>query len=73
VSQDRQRRAAIAEFRGWRALRHRNYRLFFVGQLISLVGSWMQSVAQGWLVLQLTGDPFWLGVTFAAQFAPVLL
>ncbi|MEO8462414.1 MAG: MFS transporter [Chloroflexota bacterium] len=73
MSQVHQRRAAIAEFRGWRALRHRNYRLFFFGQLISLVGSWMQSVAQGWLVLQLTGDPFWLGVTFAAQFAPVLL
>jgi len=66
-------RAAILGFRGWRALRHRNYRLFFTGQLISLVGTWMQTVAQGWLVLLLTGDPFWLGVVAAAQFGPVLV
>ncbi|MEW5992696.1 MAG: MFS transporter [Chloroflexota bacterium] len=66
-------RASIAGFRGWRALRHRNYRLFFVGQLISLIGTWMQTVAQGWLVLILTGDPFWLGVVAAAQFGPVLV
>jgi MFS family permease len=62
----------IRRFRGWRALRHRNYRIFFGGQLVSLIGTWMQSVAQGWLVLQLTGDPFWLGVVAAAQFGPVL-
>jgi MFS family permease len=68
----RPRLAAIAGFRGWSALRHRNYRLFFVGQLISLIGTWMQTVAQGWLVLQLTGDPVWLGVVAAAQFTPVL-
>ena len=67
------RLAAAAQFRGWRALRHRNYRLFFVGQLVSLVGTWMQSVAQGWLVLQLTGDPVYLGLVAAAQFTPVLL
>lgn len=66
-------RAAVAGFRGWRALRHRNYRIFFTGQLVSLVGTWMQAVAQGWLVLQLTGDPFWLGVVAAAQFGPVLV
>lgn len=65
--------AAVVSFRGWRALRHRNYRIFFVGQLVSLIGTWMQSVAQGWLVLQLTGDPFWLGVVAAAQFGPVLV
>jgi MFS family permease len=65
--------AAVASFRGWRALRHRNYRAFFVGQLISLIGTWMQSVAQAWLVLQITGDPFWLGVVAAAQFGPILL
>jgi MFS family permease len=63
----------IRRFRGWRALRHRNYRIFFVGQLVSLIGTWMQTVAQGWLVLQLTGDPFWLGVVAAAQFGPVLV
>src|SRR3954452_10608757 len=58
---------------GSRAFRHRNYRLFFGGQLISLVGTWMQSVAQSWLVLQLTGDPFMLGLVAAAQFLPVLV
>ena len=42
----------------FRSLRVRNYRLFWTGQLISLVGTWMQTVAQGWLVLQLTNDPF---------------
>ena len=57
---------------GLRAFRHRNYRLFFAGQGLSLVGTWMQTVAQSWLVLGLTGDPFWLGVTAAAQFVPVL-
>ena len=43
------------------------------GQLISLIGTWMQTVAQGWLVLQLTGDPFALGLVAAAQFAPVMV
>jgi MFS family permease len=58
---------------GFRAFRHRNYRLFFAGQAISLVGTWMQQVAQAWLVLQLTRDPLWLGIITAAQFVPVLL
>jgi MFS family permease len=70
---DRPTLAAIARFRGWSALRHRNYRLFFSGQLVSLIGTWMQAVAQGWLVLTLTGNPFWLGVVAAAQFGPVLI
>jgi len=65
--------AEVARFRGWRALRHRNYRHFFSGQLVSLIGTWMQLVAQGWLVLELTGDPLWLGVVAAAQFGPVLV
>jgi MFS family permease len=57
-----------------RALRHRNYRLFFCGQLISLVGTWMQSVAQAWLVYRLTGSPVLLGIVgFAAQFPVFLL
>jgi MFS family permease len=60
-------------FRGAPAFRHRNYRLFFTGQAISLVGTWMQQVAQGWLILQLTHDPFWLGLVAAAQFGPVLV
>jgi MFS family permease len=60
-------------FHGVRAFRHRNYRLFFAGQLISLVGTWMQQVAQAWLVLQLTHDPLWLGIVAVAQFAPVIV
>ncbi|MFL5778474.1 MAG: MFS transporter [Chloroflexota bacterium] len=60
-------------FSGARAFRHRNYRLFFAGQAISLVGTWMQQVAQGWLVLQLTHDPLWLGLVSVAQFGPVIL
>lgn len=58
---------------GLRAFRHHNYRLFFAGQAISLVGTWMQQVAQGWLVLQLTNDPFMLGLVAAAQFGPVIV
>lgn len=58
----------------WRgALRHRNFRLFWFGQLISLVGTWMQSLAQAWLILLLTHDPLWLGVVAAVQFLPVLI
>jgi len=60
-------------FHGARALRHRNYRLFFGGQAISLIGTWMQQVAQGWLVLQLTHDPLWLGIVSVAQFGPVII
>ena len=41
----------------FRALRHRNLRLFFFGQLISLIGTWMQTIAQQWLVYRLTGSP----------------
>ncbi|MFN8620433.1 MAG: MFS transporter [Chloroflexota bacterium] len=57
---------------GLRAFRHRNFRLFYGGQAISLVGTWMQQVAQGWLVLQLTNDAFALGLVAAAQFLPVM-
>ncbi|WP_298819999.1 MFS transporter [Chloroflexus sp.] len=57
----------------FRALRHRNYRLFFAGQLISLTGTWMQSVAQGWLVLRLSDSPLLLGLVAAANSLPVLL
>jgi MFS family permease len=55
-----------------RVFAHRNFRLWYAGQSISLIGTWMQSVAQSWLVLELTGDPFLIGVVFAAQFLPVL-
>ena len=58
----------------WRGpFRHRNYRLFWGGQLISLAGTWMQSIAQAWLITELTPDPVWLGVVAAAQFTPVLI
>jgi MFS family permease len=57
---------------GLRALNHRDFRLFFTGQLISLVGTWMQSVGQSWLVLELTNSPFKLGVIGALQFGPML-
>ena len=66
-------RAGLMGYQGWRALRHRNYRLFFGGQLTSLIGTWMMTVAQSWLVLQLTGNPFDLGVVAAVQFLPVLV
>ncbi len=58
---------------GGRALAHRNYRVFFAGQLVSLVGTWMQQVAQAWLVLDLTHDPFVLGLVTALAFLPVLV
>jgi len=55
------------------ALRHRDFRLFWIGQLISQVGTWMQSVAQAWLVLELTHSPLQLGIVSALQFTPILL
>lgn len=55
------------------ALRERNYRLYFTGQMISNTGTWMQRIAQDWLVLQLTGSPLAVGITTAMQFLPVLL
>ena len=57
----------------FRALRHRNFRLFWTGQLLSLVGTWMQSVAQGWLMHRLTGSALMLGLLGFAQFLPVTL
>jgi MFS family permease len=50
-----------------------NYRKFFAGQAVSLAGTWMQSVALAWLVLQLTGSATWLGLNIAVQTLPVLL
>ena len=55
------------------ALRHRNFRLFLTGQIISTAGTWMQSVAMPWLALQLTHSPFLVGLVLAAQFLPVLV
>jgi len=56
-----------------RALRHRNYRLFFAGQLISVIGTWMQTVAQSWLVYRLTGSAELLGLMGFASQGPVFL
>lgn len=58
---------------GLRALRHRNFQLFFGGQLISLVGTWMQTVAQSWLVYRLTGSGLLLGAVGFASQIPVFL
>src|SRR5260221_10808073 len=57
----------------FRALNHYNYRLFFAGQGLSLIGTWMTAVAQSWLVLQLTGNPFDLGLIGVFHFTPVLI
>jgi MFS family permease len=60
--------------RGWfRALRHPNFRLFWTGNFVSNIGSWMQNVAQGWLVYQLTDSPLWLGLVGFAQQVPSLI
>ena len=57
----------------FRALRHRNFRLYFFGQLTSLIGTWMQSVAQGWLMHRLTDSAFMLGLLGFCQFLPVMV
>jgi MFS family permease len=55
------------------ALRHRNFRLFITGQFVSLCGTWMQTIAQGWLVLQLTNSAFAVGLVTALGSLPILL
>ncbi len=64
---------APVRFSTFAALRHRNFRLYYFGQLISLTGSWMQSIAFSWLVLVLTNSAFYLGLVGALQTLPVLL
>jgi MFS family permease len=65
----------LAPGRGWfRALRHTEFRVFWAGNFVSNIGSWMQNVAQGWLVLTLPGgSPFWLGLVGFAQQVPALI
>jgi MFS family permease len=58
---------------GFVALRHRNFRLYLMGQGLSQAGTWMQTVAMGWLVLKVTGSGGMLGLVSAAQFMPTLL
>ncbi len=65
--------AAAAPQPAFGALRHRNFRLFLGGQFVSLVGTWMQTVAQGWLVLQLTHSAFQVGLVTTIGTLPVLL
>ena len=64
---------AAPELSPFASLRHRNFRIFFIGQTTSLIGTWMQSVAQGWLVLQLTDSAFQVGLVSALGALPVLL
>src|SRR5213592_329600 len=57
----------------FRALRYRNYRLFFWGQLVSLIGTWMQQTAMSWFVYQITNSKFLLGLVAAVGSAPMVL
>src|SRR6266481_3423207 len=57
----------------FRALRHRNYRLFFGGQLVSLIGTWMQQTAMSWFVYDITNSKLWLGLVSAIGSAPMML
>lgn len=63
----------MADVARFAALRSRNYRLFLLGQAVATTGLWVQRVAQGWLVLSLTGDAAAVGVTTGLQFAPMLV
>lgn len=63
----------IAVGRTFRSLHNPNYRRYFVGQTVSMTGTWMQTIAQMWLVLRLSGSGVALGITTALQFAPILL
>lgn len=66
-------RLRIATGRTFRSMSVRNFRLYFFGQIVSASGTWMQSVAQAWLVLRLTHSGVALGITAALQFSPTLL
>src|SRR3954471_20902394 len=57
----------------FRALKHRNYRLYFIGQLVSLIGTWMDQTAMSWLVYEITGSKFLLGAIAAVGSAPMML
>ncbi|MGQ9687845.1 MAG: MFS transporter [Desulfobaccales bacterium] len=63
----------LEQFQTFAALRHRNFRLFYQGQAVSLLGSWMQTVALSWLVLILTDSSFYLGFVSALQTLPILI
>src|SRR5206468_5749670 len=62
----------IVSFNPFRALRHRNFLLFWSGQTLSLIGTWMQSMAEGWLAFELTRNAFLVGLVAASQSLPIL-
>lgn len=66
-------RVRVAFARTFRSLQNRNYRLYWCGQVVSMSGTWMQRIAQAWLVLQLTHSPFALGTVTTIQFTPILI
>ncbi|HEX8994906.1 MAG TPA: MFS transporter [Ktedonobacterales bacterium] len=68
-----QRQPANGVLRAFSSLRHRNFRLYWFGELISLMGTWMQRIGQAWLALQLTHSALQLGLVGALQLTPVLL
>lgn len=63
----------VPRTRTFSSLRHRNFRLFYFGQLISITGTWMQHVAQAWLVYRMTQSSFMLGLVSATALVPILL
>src|SRR5713226_9404678 len=73
LEQESQQQQVKGLLRTFVALRHRNFRLFWFGQLISLTGTWMQTIGQAWLVLELTHSAWLLGIVGALQFLPVML
>jgi MFS family permease len=73
AEQQKLRETSAVPHRALRALAHRNYRLFFSGQLVSLIGTWMQTVAQSWLVYRLTGSTLLLGLVGFTSQGPVFL
>lgn len=73
AGETRKEEAKVGFRQTFRAFSHRNYRLFFAGQLISLIGTWLNNTAEGWLVYQLTGSKVLLGTVAAASTAPMLV
>src|SRR5260221_12430504 len=67
------RKPPLLKFRGSPALCAIDFRLFWIGNFLSNIGTWMQNIAQGWLVLQLTNSAFWLGVVGFSASIPILL
>ncbi|MBI2074724.1 MAG: MFS transporter [Candidatus Levybacteria bacterium] len=78
---DESQEISIGEVENWTekllsafpALKHKNYQLYFFGQLISLIGMWLQRVAQGWLIFQLTNSAFWVGTVTGLSTLPILI